>query len=152
MPRKGYRKISSGGHVKVKRMIACEFCNFSEVCNSSNKHMKTGHLCPRCENPSLRIFDSNTEFKRAQELKHLRDSDKIADLQFQPVYPLHADGGVYLYDYVADFSYYDIENSEHVIEDVKGESRGKPILTDVAKMKIAHFEAEYNTSVLITTR
>lgn len=151
MPRK-YRKISSGGHVKAKRMLGCEVCNFSEVYNSSNKKLKTGDTCPRCQLPVLRIFDSMTEFKRAQELKSMRDSDLICDLEFQPVYPLHADGGTYLYDYVSDFCYFDIEKQEHVIEDVKGESRGKPVITDVAKMKIAHFQAEYNTPILITTK
>lgn len=158
MPRKSnYRKIQSGGHVKVKRMIGCEFCNFSEPAKTKKDkgYLKTGDTCPRCDCPTLRLFDSNAEFKRATELKAKRDNNEIFDLTFQPVYPLHAYNEetkttVHLYDFVADFCYFD--GDKFIVEDVKGESRGEAIITDVAKMKIAHFEAEYGQKVLITKR
>ena len=156
MPRKRY--ISSTGHVKVKRMIGCEFCNFGEPAKTKGTkgYLKTGDVCPRCSSPTLRLFDSNAEFKRAVELKQLRDDNKIFDLEFQPRYPLHAPAQnnttVHLYDFVADFSYHDEEQNCFIVEDVKGASGGQAIVTDVAKMKIAHFEAEYGQDVLITTR
>lgn len=166
---KNYRKIASGGHVKAKRITACEICNFMELYNSKGK-LRTGSYCPRCNSPTVRVYDSKAEFTRAQELKLMQERGEIQDLEFQPRFPLHAHSSkelnpdntpanreaVHLYDYVADFAYnkFDEEtNSEiYVVEDVKGSSRGKPIITDVAEMKIKHFEAEYGIPVHIVMR
>ena len=152
----GYRKIASGGHIQAKRMIGCEYCNFMELANKGKAQFKTGDNCPRCASPTLRLYDSKAEFKRAQELKILRDNDKISDLEFQPKYPLHVVGPdkneIHIYDFVPDFQYYDIEKEDTIVEDVKGQSGGKAIVTDVAKMKISHFEAQYGKKVLITKR
>lgn len=148
--KRNYRQIASGGHIKAKRIYGCECCNFSELSNDSNKNLKTGGKCPRCANASLRLFDSKAEFVRAMELMALRDKGEIDDLEFQPKFPLSVNGGHYLYDFVADFSY--TEDDEYIVEDVKGGSRGKAIITDVAKMKIKHFELEYGIPVRITIR
>lgn len=150
MPR-GYKRIASGGHIAAKRMLTCEVCNFMELYQAKGK-LKTGSKCPRCKNPTLRVFDSKAEFGRARELMIQRDNGEIVDLVFQPKFPLHAGASdTFLYDYVSDFSY-TTNKGEFFVEDVKGSSRGKAIMTDVAEMKIKHFEAEYGIPVLITLR
>lgn len=155
MARKSF-KIASGGHIKAKRIAGCECCNFMELITTLNsKKLKTGSTCPRCDNPTVRVFDSKAEFTRAMELKNLQSEGKISHLKYQPVFPLTAGpDDTFLYDFVADFSY--DEPSGFIVEDVKG-SRGSgknkvPIITDVAKMKIAHFEAQYGIPVRIEMR
>lgn len=164
----GYKKIG-GGSIRAKKMLSCEICNFMELYSAKSK-LKTGSKCPRCSNKTLRVFDSKAEFKRAQELKLLSEAGDITDLTYQPRFPLHAvplsspvtistpdatpcassPTPTHLYDYVSDFSYH--QNGEYVVEDVKGGSRGKPIITDVAAMKMKHFEIEYGVPVRITIR
>lgn len=152
-----YRKIASGGHVKATRMTGCECCNFSEITKKGSE-LKTGSVCPRCKNPTVRQFDSKAEFLRAQELKAMQENGDIHSLAYQPKFPLEVNK-VFLYDFVADFCYNKDDedgNESFIVEDVKGftgsGSKKRAIVTDVAKMKMAHFEAQYGIPVQIIMR
>ena len=123
--------------------------------NPSKPH-KTGDVCPRCALPCLRVYDSQAEFGRAQELKILRDKREIFDLEFQRAFVLHAPSSsrtpVPLYKYVSDFTYYlPVKDKEPklVVEDVKPKGG---IVTDVFMMKKKHFEAEYGIDIVIVER
>lgn len=70
-------------------------------------------------------FDSKKEAKRYQELKLLEEGKVISNLILQPKFELQPkfryDGkGERAIHYIADFIYWDIENSCEVVEDVKG--------------------------------
>lgn len=76
-----------------------------------------------------RRFASQREARRYQELVLMQMAREIADLECQPVFPLHV---VKLYrngwpieiatvaKYVADFRYMNLRTGEIVVEDVKG--------------------------------
>lgn len=147
------------------RVFGCEQCNFmmdKKVAKLSTdpkvKALKTGDDCPRCEAPTVRDFDSIAEHTRACELKLLRDSGKIEDLEFQPRFDLHAHDfetglPVKIGTYVADFSYFEILNGEGimdwVVEDVKNKAM---ITTDISKWKLKHYQAEYGHEVRLIGR
>lgn len=76
-------------------------------------------------------FDSKKEAARFQELKYMQHASLIADLELQPVFPLHVMElfrsqspivvttiGVFS----ADFRYTDLKSGEIVVEDVKSEA------------------------------
>lgn len=63
-------------------------------------------------------FASQAESDRYWELKQLRNTGEITDLELQPVYPLLVNG-VKVAEYWADFRYRDEAGVLHV-EDVKG--------------------------------
>lgn len=70
-------------------------------------------------------FDSKLEAKRFCELKLLEKANKIEDLKLQPSFelqPTFKKNGktIRAITYKADFSYYDKEKQEQVIEDTKG--------------------------------
>lgn len=73
-------------------------------------------------------FDSKKEAGRYQELKYMQQAGKIADLELQPVFPLHVMRLAYsevpirvtqVGVFTADFSYLNLQTGEFVIEDVK---------------------------------
>lgn len=166
-----------------KRIVGCENCNFMQLHSPSPKAtnsashevaatgMKevivngevtkqpfaTGDLCPRCNLKRLRVYDSQAEFGRAQELKILQSNGDIFFLEFQVPFMLHAvtPQGVQvpLYKYVADFTYRTIPTAdkpaEYIVEDVKPKGG---IVTDVFMMKKKHFEAEYGIDLKIVER
>lgn len=80
-------------------------------------------------------FDSTREAKRYEELKLLVRAGKIKSLRVQVSYPLvksvkykNAKRAKPEMIYTADFEYWDIENNELVVEDVKSVATAK--LTD----------------------
>lgn len=75
------------------------------------------------------VFDSRKEAARFQELKLMQQAKQIADLELQPVFPLHVmelyrSGPIYINTvgiFKADFRYVDLVSGEIVVEDVKSE-------------------------------
>lgn len=160
-----------------KRIVGCENCNFMQLHSPSpkatnsashevaetginkatGKPYATHDLCPRCNLKRLRVYDSQAEFGRAQELKILQSNGDIFFLEFQVPFQLHAvtPQGVQvpLYKYVADFTYRTIPTAdnpaEYIVEDVKPKGG---IVTDVFMMKKKHFEAEYGIDLKIVER
>jgi hypothetical protein len=116
---------------------------------------RTGAQCPRCGNPTVRVFDSQAEFHRACELRLMRDAGKIENLSYQVKYSLKV-GENHLCFYVADFTYLepdpkpdDPERQKFVVEDVKNKSM---VVTEIALHKMKHFELQYGIEVNIVGR
>lgn len=91
-------------------------------------------------------FDSKLEAKRFCELKLLEKANKIEDLQLQPSFelqPTFKKNGktIRAITYKADFSYYDKERQEQVIEDTKGMKTKDYIL----KKKMFEYKFPYLT-------
>lgn len=153
-----YKKVS-GAQVgkRSHKTIGCESCNFATI-PAVSPTLKTGSQCPSCKAAKVRVFDSKAEHQRACELQMLARVGKVSDIKYQPRFPLHVvspEGKkVKIYTYVSDFEYTDLTKPEKpiVIEDVKGYNRGKYIVTDVAMMKIKHFEVEYGKKIEIIGR
>lgn len=87
-------------------------------------------------------FDSQKEGKRYTELKLMERCGLIKDLELQKVYELQPtfkkNNKTYQkITYKADFSYYDIEREQIIVEDVKG------FKTEVYKIKKKMFEYKY---------
>lgn len=120
--------------------------------------LKTGSQCPRCGVKTIRIFDSRAEFTRSRELKLMEERGEINSLEYQAKFDLHTTSitgkKVKLYAYVADFTYWEHDKDDpsiekFIVEDVKN-SAG--VISDVAAMKMKHFEAEYDSEVRIVLR
>lgn len=69
-------------------------------------------------------FASQSEARRYDALKLLRDAGAIDDLLLQPRFPLIVNG-VKVSRYTADFGYRDTQTGRYVYEDVKGGSATK---------------------------
>ena len=87
-------------------------------------------------------FDSRKEGRRYRKLRLLEKAGVIKDLCLQPHFLLqdsYVKNGraVRKIEYIADFSYYDLEKDKFVVEDVKG------VKTDVYKIKKKIFEYKY---------
>ncbi len=87
-------------------------------------------------------FDSRKEGRRYRELRLLEQAGVIEDLCLQPHFLLqdsYVKNGksVRKIEYIADFSYYDLEKKKFVVEDVKG------LKTDVYRLKKKIFEFKY---------
>lgn len=87
-------------------------------------------------------FDSRKEGRRYRELRLLEKEGVIKDLCLQPHFLLqeaYSKNGraVRKIEYIADFSYYDLEKDKFVVEDVKG------LKTDVYRLKKKIFEYKY---------
>jgi len=87
-------------------------------------------------------FDSKAEAKRYNELKLMQDVGLIKDLKLQPQFDLiptfRKNGKTYRKTvYIADFSYFSVEDNKIIIEDVKG------FKTDVYALKKKLFEYKY---------
>ena len=93
-------------------------------------------------------FDSKKEMMRYKELKLIESANLIKDLELQEKFLLQegytnkAGKKIRPIYYIADFSYYDIEKKEYIVEDVKG------IRTDVYKLKKKIFEYQYPDLVI----
>lgn len=150
---KNKRHVSGGAMKgKAKKMLGCETltCKFMEMYRVELKQPKTGQACPKCKNKTIRLFDSNAEFTRFQELRILANSGHIENLVCQPRFDLktvhfETSEPVKVCQYVADFQY--DEKDETIVEDVKGD-----VVTDIASLKLKWFELQYNIPVRITTR
>lgn len=90
-------------------------------------------------------FASAAESRRYTELKFLLDASFIKDLKLQPRFellPKYVNGAgdkIQKMEYVADFSYFDIERNCFIVEDVKR----KATATAVYKLKKKWFEQKY---------
>lgn len=87
-------------------------------------------------------FDSRKEGRRYRELRLLEQAGVIEDLYLQPhflIQEAYSKNGraVRKIEYIADFSYYDLERKKFVVEDVKG------LKTDVYRLKKKIFEYKY---------
>ena len=88
-------------------------------------------------------FDSKKEAKRYIELKILKRSGKIRDLELQaefilqPKYKNAKGENIRAITYKADFLYYDLEKEKYIVEDTKG------FRTDAYKIKKKLFEYKY---------
>mgnify|MGYP003599244217 CR=1 FL=1 len=157
-----YRNMTkvSGGQVArtTKKMCGCDNCNFMELHDKAIRPvpLKTSDECPKCKQLTIRIFDSQAEFSRAQELKMLQANGNISDLKYQVRFDLHTinvDGKkVKLFAYVTDFTYTEPcadtpEVDDFIVEDVKGN-----VVTEIAAIKMKMFEIEYGIPVRITKR
>ena len=176
--RQRYKRVSGNAVGRnSKRILGCENCNFMQLHSTppkatnsvshevaatgvnpqTNKPFSTGDLCPRCALPCLRVYDSQAEFGRAQELKILRDRGDIFDLEFQRPFVLHVKNpsgiDIPLYKYVSDFCYYKTPTKDEplkwIVEDVKPKGG---VVTDVFMMKKKHFEAQYGIDITIVER
>lgn len=92
-------------------------------------------------------FDSRAEATRYTELKLLQRAGKIRDLKLQPEFELipsfRKNRKTFRRTvYKADFSYFDIERSKYMVEDVKG------FRTDVYALKKKLFEYKYQNLTL----
>ncbi len=87
-------------------------------------------------------FDSKKEAERYLFLKAQLKKGKIRDLKLQPRFELlpsfQKNGKKYRKcEYIADFSYFDVEQGEIIVEDVKG------LKTEIYKLKKKMFEYKY---------
>lgn len=86
-------------------------------------------------------FASKREARRFRQLQLLARAGHINALELQPVYHLHALGGVKVARYVADFRYLDERTGLRVVEDVKG------VKTPVFRLKAKWLKAQYGIEV-----
>lgn len=146
-------KTASGASIgkRATKILACEFCNFMQIYKKA-EGLNTGSTCPRCACKTLRVFDSKAEASYAGELRLMAKTGKIKNIMYQVPFDLHApdlanpNKPIFLYKYIADFTYEDVNGGFHVI-DVKGKA-----ISPEAKMKIAHAEAEYNIDIELVVR
>ena len=93
-------------------------------------------------------FDSKREANRYCELKLLEKCGKIKDLKLQHKFelqpPFSKNGKtIRAITYVADFTYFDLEKTKNVVEDVKGYK------TDVYQLKKKMFEYKFPTLTIV---
>lgn len=88
-------------------------------------------------------FDSKKEATRYEQLKILKQTGLIRDLELQPTFVLqpaytnNKDEKIRAVTYKADFMYFDTHLDKYIVEDVKGYK------TDVYKLKKKLFEYQY---------
>jgi len=86
-------------------------------------------------------FASKKEGKRYAELKLLAKAGKIKNLELQVKYPFQLNCE-HMFTYIADFTYWDHENSRNVIEDVKG------VRTPLYRLKKKLIENQYDLEIV----
>lgn len=122
---------------RAKRRHVCLSCCYQQP--------KTFKNCPECGSDNRRYFMSEKEHKRGMILLTLQRAGTIKNLRFQPAFSLMING-IKLGKYIADFDYRDA-GDKYCVEDVKG---SKYFIDALSKWKMAHFEAQYSTKVIIT--
>lgn len=85
-------------------------------------------------------FDSKKEAARYQELKLMERAKEIYKLELQPKFPICIEGKK-VFEYRADFRYWDGPAGNCIVEDVKG------VKTDVYKLKKKCVEAAYGIEI-----
>lgn len=105
------------------------------------KTARSKYGAKRCEVNGYK-FASLLERERYLELSLLQLAGAISYLAVHPSYSLHAFGHR-IGKYIADFSYSYGPDGQIVVEDCKG------IVTQLARWKLKHFEAEYGFAVTI---
>lgn len=119
---------------RAKRFHFCRVCRYSQT-------EKWTH-CPECNSQDRIYFPSETEMKRGALLLTLESAGTISMLKFQPRYDLVVNGRK-ICTYVADAQY--VKDGAVHYED----SKPKKFIDDLAKLKIALFEAIYGVRVTI---
>lgn len=177
--RKPSFKVSSGSAIgkRAKKIVGCECCNFAQpheikftpkpTARSPKpkaRKYRTSDICPRCENTSIRVFDSKAEYIYGEELKILENTGEIRNVCYQVRFDLHAhnakdDGSApeKVTTYIADFTYFTKESEEYpdgqfVVVDVKGGNQNKVVVSPEAKLKLNWMNAEYGIDVQIIGR
>lgn len=94
-------------------------------------------------------FDSKKEGNRYLELKLLLKAGKIRDLELQKKFELQEKykingKTIRAISYIADFTYWDNEKNEMIVEDVKG---GKATQTQIYKLKKKIFMYRYGIEI-----
>lgn len=115
---------------------------YREYQKKGNKKSKYGAVKTQIDGHT---FDSKKESKRFQELKLLERAGKIKDLKLQPKFELQPsfikNGKLYhSINYIADFSYFDVNKRTTIVEDVKSEATK----TKVYEIKRKLFENKYS--------
>lgn len=64
-------------------------------------------------------FDSKREAGRFLELRMMERAGLVKDLKLQVPFELNEDGK-FSYKYIADFTYFDVQKNETIVEDAKG--------------------------------
>lgn len=152
---KHFYKKAPGASIgaKRKRVLACENCDYSSA-YEAGQLLKTGGACPKCQFEQLRVFDSKREFEAFRLLKMNPDVTNIACQVRMPLSVVNKQTRKTepLYTYILDFVYTTKDGKIHYV-DVKGSSgtgdKKRYVATDVAIMKIKHFEAEYGVELEI---
>jgi hypothetical protein len=97
-------------------------------------------------------FDSRKEAKRYTELKLLKRSGHLKELELQKVFELqhkytnNKGEHIRAITYKCDFFYYDNKKEQYIVEDVKG---SKKIITEAFKIKKKLFEYKYGIEIKI---
>lgn len=100
-------------------------------------------------------FDSRGESERYKDLKYLEKAGQIRDLKLQVPFDI-APGAIVAgkkkspLRYIADFTYFDVQKGILVVEDFKGGSSGKPVVTDVYKIKRHLMKVVHNIDIFET--
>lgn len=94
-------------------------------------------------------FDSKKEGNRYLELKLLLKAGKIRDLELQKKFTLQErykinGKTIRAISYISDFTYWDNEKNEMIVEDVKG---GKATQTQIYKLKKKIFMYRYGIEI-----
>lgn len=114
---------------------------YNEYKKKGNKKSKYGAVKTQIDGHT---FDSKKESIRFEELKLMEKMGKIKDLKLQPKFELQASfvKNDKLYrpiNYIADFSYFDVNKGITIIEDVKSSATK----TKVYELKKKLFEKRY---------
>lgn len=114
---------------------------YNEYKKKGNKKSKYGAVKTKVDGYT---FDSKKESIRFEELKLMEKMGKIKDLKLQPKFELQASfvKNDKLYrpiNYIADFSYFDVNKGITIIEDVKSSATK----TKVYELKKKLFEKRY---------
>lgn len=86
------------------------------------------------------LYASKAEAKRAMELDLMEKDYLITDVQRQPKFPIVINGKT-VFTYIADFSYFDEEKKQFIVEDVKG------MRTPMFNLKKKCVEAQYGITI-----
>lgn len=90
-------------------------------------------------------FDSIRESERYLELMFLKRTGLIKNINLQPKFNFSINGK-HIFNYFADFQYFDIKQNKKIIEDVKSKATAKnPTKVSLMKQKIRN---GYNTRYL----
>lgn len=114
---------------------------YKEYKKKGNKKSKYGAVKTQIDGHT---FDSKKESIRFEELKLMEKIGKIKDLKLQPKFELQAsfikNGKLYRsINYIADFSYFDVNKGITIVEDVKS----IVTKTKVYELKKKLFEKKY---------
>lgn len=129
--------FASGSQIgkRTKKMVACISCDVARM------ELKAGTLCPKCSE-KLVTFDSTGEWKTWLTLRHAEKVGSITELKRQLRMPLITSNNAVVGHWIADYSF--VEKDKRVFADYKGGA-----MTELAAWKIKHFQAQYETEVII---